>query len=194
MPLDLDHLSNADLKALVIALLGEVHELKQQTQALRAEIAQLKGLKGPPSIKPGAKPSGMEAGTDPRPPGTGRSQRRRGKASQRRPPETRILTAGAPAGSRFKGYEDFLVQDVLLQATAVLYRREHWAGRDGQTFLAPLPAGIRIFIALRIRALVGSCAPETDVANRRRRVHDPWVPQRIPGLGRQCDRVSPRSR
>ena len=154
MPLDLDHLSNADLKALVIALLGEVHELKQQTQALRAEIAQLKGLKGPPSIKPGAKPSGMEAGTDPRPPGTGRNQRRRGKASQRRPPETRILTAGAPAGSRFKGYEDFLVQDVLLQATAVLYRREHWAGRDGQTFLAPLPAGISGHFGPELQRLV----------------------------------------
>ncbi|MBO0743359.1 MAG: transposase [Hyphomicrobiaceae bacterium] len=56
--------------------------------------------------------------------------------------EDRILKAEVPPGSRFKGYEDFLVQDVIVRAHVVRYRRERWLTADGQTLIAPLPAGI----------------------------------------------------
>ena len=59
-PADLDGLSAAALKALVLQFLGEISALKQVVAEQRAEIVRLKGLKGPPSIKPSIKPSGME--------------------------------------------------------------------------------------------------------------------------------------
>jgi hypothetical protein len=104
----------------------------------RLEIARLKGLKGPPSIKP----SGMEQATTPKRPGGGGKRRRRGAKRVRTAIEDRVLKVEAPSGSRFKGYEDFLIQDLVLQPVAIRFRRERWATPDGRTIVAPLPPGI----------------------------------------------------
>src|SRR6266851_10484106 len=105
-PADLDGLSAAALKALVVQLLDEVRALKQVVADQRAEIARLKGLKGPPSINPSLKPSGMEQASERKSP-TGSSKRRGrgGKQMRRVAIEDQVLTAEVPAGSRFKGYQ-----------------------------------------------------------------------------------------
>src|SRR4051794_17327469 len=70
---DLNHLSSADLKALVIRLMETIPALEHTVATQREEIARLKGLKGPPSIKP----SGMEQASGDAPPKEGRRKRRR---------------------------------------------------------------------------------------------------------------------
>ena len=137
-PNDFDALSTSDLKALVLTLLGEVSALKQVVLEQRAEIARLKGLKGPPSIKP----SGMEQASEPRPRSGGAKRRGRGAKRVRVAIEDRVLTVAVPAGSRFKGYESFFVQDLELRPMAIRFRRERWMTPDGRTVVAPLPEGI----------------------------------------------------
>ena len=115
-PSDFDDLPASELKHLVLQLLAENAEQKRQIAALREEVSRLKGLKGPPAIKPPSRPSGMEKGTSPKKPWGGKG---RGEFLLRVSVEERVIAVESPAGSRFKGHENFLVQDPVLRARAI---------------------------------------------------------------------------
>src|ERR671910_2132899 len=135
-PGDLDALSPTELKALVVQLLGKVAALEQTVAAQRAEIARLKGLKGRPALKP----SGMEEASEPKPPSLRKG--RRGPVRPRVAVDDQVIGATVPPGSRFKGYADILVQDLVLRARCTRYRRERWLTPEGQLIVAPLPGGV----------------------------------------------------
>jgi len=147
--------SVAELRGLVGVLVAEVRTLRSgaeaqqamivalraENQALRDEVARLKGL--PP--RPPSRPSGMEQATQPG--AVGKDKKRpkppRGVKRDRDAVTAEIVVkVSVPAGSRFKGYEDILVRDLRLSAEVVRDRRERWLLPLGETVLAPLPAGI----------------------------------------------------
>jgi hypothetical protein len=63
--------------------------------------------------------------------------------------EQKIVPEGLPVdarekGWRFKGYDDFVVQELTIEAHTIRYRLETWIGPDGQTLkgrVADLGAG-----------------------------------------------------
>jgi hypothetical protein len=151
-PSDIESLSNAALKALVVELMDRVADLSRTVMAQREEIARLKGLKGRPNIKPG-KPSGMEKASRPAP-SSKPPRRGGGKTAGRVVDEDRILKASVPRGSRFKGYEDFIVHDIVLRPHVVRYRRERWLTPDGRTVVAALPSGVKGHFGPELRRFV----------------------------------------
>jgi hypothetical protein len=140
-PDDFDRLSHAELKELVVKQWEQMVELQRLVAALREEIARLKGGPGRPNLKP----SGMERGTEPKPPGSS-GERKRPRGSTRSKlaiDEERTVTVATPArGSRFKGYTSFVVQDLVIRPHVVNFRCERWQTPDGDMVTAPLPAGI----------------------------------------------------
>src|SRR6202034_2887012 len=157
LPDSLERLSHSDLIGAMRDLVGEVtrlraeHEkvlatlakLRIEHQAVKDELARYKKL--PP--RPPQKPSGMDKATE-RDFGAAetkaeRSTRRRGSNLDKlKLDRTVVVKASAPAGSRFKGYEDVVIQDLALHPLVTCYRRERWQTPEGQTLIAPLDPGI----------------------------------------------------
>jgi hypothetical protein len=161
VPDSLEQLTHADLIGVVRELISEVGrlraenekisgaltKLKLEHQAVRDELARLKNL--PP--RPPQKPSGMDKATDRGGPGGGGEESAKGeKSSRRRGSQLDKLTIGAtvvvrakaPPGSRHKGYEDIVVQDLRLSPQVTRYRRERWETPEGETIIAELDPGI----------------------------------------------------
>ena len=89
-------LSRGALEALVERLLAENTALQQAIDELRAEVAQLKGVKGRPKLKP----SGMEKGPGPEPTGNDGRRGAGGRKSDRLTiAEDRIVAATPDPGS-----------------------------------------------------------------------------------------------
>ena len=142
MTVPLPDISEAECTPLVRQLLDIIGHLQNRIQELEDEILHLKGLKTRPIIAP----SPLE--TPPRPP-RDPGQKRPGSAKRLKTAQLTITDevvvplADPPFGSTFKGYEDFVVQDLLIRPRVIRYRRERWQTSDGQNLVAGLPADVR---------------------------------------------------
>jgi hypothetical protein len=154
-PPDIDTLSPAEVKSLALRLLEETAELRRLVATLRDEIARLKGGPGRPNVKENVKPSGMEKASEAKASeSSGGRQGRGGTRAKVIVHEERTLKADAPPGSRFKGYAGFLVQDLVIRAHVIDFRRECWQTPDGKTVTALLPAGVDGHFGQELRRFV----------------------------------------
>ena len=121
-----------------LMLLEICHQQQEQIQELRDEIARLKGLKPKPKIKP----SKLESGTKKKRNKPGRS----GKRSKTRNLEIHetvlIPPEKIPKGSKYKGYEDFTVQDIRIELHNTCYRLERWETPTGERLMGKLPKDV----------------------------------------------------
>ena len=141
MPILLPEIREAERTPLVRQLLEIIHLQQERIQQLEDEIARLKGLKTRPRIAPSALETPRRPPRDPdakRPGSAKRSKTGELTITE----ETIIPLPNVPVGSVFKGYEEFVVQDLVLEPRVILYRRERWLTPDGRSLVAPLPAAV----------------------------------------------------
>ena len=150
--IDLNAIQDENARQLIRQLLNLIEQLsadlrkaQAENQQLRDEINRLKGEQGQPPIKPNTRPA---------PALDHSSEKERRKPRQRhkghktatiridREQVVEVERAGLPADAEFKGYEDVVVQDILLKTDNVRFRKaKYYAPSTGQTYLAPLPSG-----------------------------------------------------
>jgi hypothetical protein len=142
MPLLLPDIPDAEATPLVRQLVEIICSQQERLQQLEDEVLRLKGLKTRPIIAP----SPLETPpTLPRAPGQKRpgSAKRLKTAQLTITDEVLVPLADRPPDSVFKGYEDFVVQDLIIRPEVIRYRRERWQTPDGRNLVAGLPADVR---------------------------------------------------
>src|SRR6266851_1333340 len=130
------------LLAMIRVLQDRVQQLEETVQQLRDEIATLKGQKPRPDIKP----SHLEAkqAKAPGPPGSQRpgSAKRPKTAELHIDREKRLEIEEPPVGATLRGYEPYVVQELIIQNENTRYLRARYDLAEGGSILAPFPAGV----------------------------------------------------
>jgi hypothetical protein len=130
------------LLAVICAQQDRIAKLEETVQQLRDEIAILKGQKPRPKIAPSQleqPPSAPPSVADQKRPGSDKKPKNAQLSITR---ERRIDFPNPPIGSVSKGYEEYIVQELVIRPEVTRYLRERIVTPDGQSLLAPLPAEV----------------------------------------------------
>ena len=136
-PLKLSEIPEAEQTPRVRHLLQIIMQQQEEIQARKDEVQRLKGLKGKPKIEPSRleaeanQEENSEGETDPRT-SQRKKRKKRKKTAQLTIHHDEVVKAEAvPAGAVFKGYQDYVVQDLLIRPDNTRYRLEQWQTADG---------------------------------------------------------------
>jgi FtsZ-binding cell division protein ZapB len=163
--LDLGAIRDEHARQAIRLLLNLIEEVKQenrslrdQNQRLRDENNRLKGEQGKPSIKANTPKTPAPDYSSER---ERRQPRERGKRGKRAPisidrEQTLMVDpATLPLDAEFKGYEEVVVQDVVVRTDNVCFHKEKfYSPTQGKTYLAELPTGYHGEFGPGIQALV----------------------------------------
>jgi hypothetical protein len=165
LAVDPARLAEPELRRLVSRLLNLVEDLqaevtngREENQRLRDELARLTGLPARPTFPARRSPSAPPDHSSERERHTPTPRRRRRTLERVVAHRVETLECGRaslPPDAQFKGYVEVTVQDVVVRAANVRFRRAKWyAPSTGQTTLAPLPPGYHGQFGPGVRALV----------------------------------------
>lgn len=137
------------LQAFSEGILEELYAAEEMVARLNDEVAILKGEKKRPVFKPSR--MNEEAGQtgDNKSP-AGQSTKRPGSHKKSKGVTLKIdrdcviaPSEPIPPGFRFKGYRDFIVQDILMTPLNTRYRLAHWQTPDGRHLCGQLPVALQ---------------------------------------------------
>lgn len=130
------------LLGLVEQLIERVQQQDEEIVLLKDEINILKGEKKRPIFK-GSK---LDKNTEPDHSSKPSSKKRPGSRKQKKTQslvihEDKVMKPdiSIPSGSRFKGYRDFVVQDLNIESHNIRYRLEHWTTPNNESMTGQLP-------------------------------------------------------
>ena len=132
-------ISKGEESPIVSELIDYIKQQGDVIQKLKDELAELKGQKARPKIKP----SNLEKKTAKRKKNT-QSQKRPGSKKRSKNQtleihEDRIIQPeNIPQGSKFKGYQDFIVQDFVIGSWNIRYRKARYKTPHGSYVIGQL--------------------------------------------------------
>lgn len=116
----------------------EITSLKKTVQELRDEINRLKKLPKRPKFRPSKNSSNTGNTTT--------SANRSNSTLRTKPQQTKeevlVKALNVPSGARFKGYQTFTIQELMVIPKEVTYKLEVWQAPDGAIVRASLPTAI----------------------------------------------------
>ncbi len=119
-------------------LLRRLQELEEENARLREENARLKGQKGRPDIRPSTLEKPKRARDVAKRKWKGLFGKRKAKQ------ETQVIQpANIPEGSRFKGYRNYRVRDLIIEAKEILFRVATYLTPEGKYIRGELPEEYR---------------------------------------------------
>jgi hypothetical protein len=150
--LDLSSIPDERTRELVRRLLNlietmttDLRSAQAENQRLRDEINRLKGEQGKPPTKPNRPSSAPPDHSSEKERKLPRERVKRAKNATLQIDREQILTvdlAMLPPDATFNGYEDVIVQDLILQTDTVCFHKETYVSEStGRCYRAPLPAG-----------------------------------------------------
>lgn len=140
LTIDPDKIPEEEKSELVVLLLEVIRQQGEIIQELKDDIARLKGHNPKPTIKPSRlEPANKEKFKG----GEGKragSDKRHKSAELIIHEELKVPATHIPEGARFKGYKDFIVQDLCIKAHNIKYLLECWQSAGGGYVIADPPA------------------------------------------------------
>jgi len=145
---------------LIEQLNSKVIELEAETQKLRDENNRLKGEQGKPDIKANKKKGLKKDYSSEKERKKSKNHRKSSKKAQIKIDRSEVVKyprEQLPEDAKFKGYEEVIVQDIVVKTDHVLFRKQKFYSRQtGKTYLASLPEGYEGEFGPGIKALVTS--------------------------------------
>lgn len=117
----------------------QINALKQTVQDLKDEINRLTKTPKRPKFRPGGGDPKSRSGQPGNSAGGGGAPSSHGMASKKVRQEVRVPALDVPLGARFKGYQEYAIQELELTPKDVIYKLEVWQASDGTIIRAILP-------------------------------------------------------
>ena len=125
-----------------------INQLQDDLESVKIELRKLKKLPAKPNIKPSKldeaddtdlqDKTAVENNTDAKPKRPGSEKRSKTKDLEIHETE-KLHVNNVVENWKFLGYEEYIVQDLIIKAHNVCYQRDVWQTPEGKQVIAPLP-------------------------------------------------------